>query len=116
MSLSIDSIARVTHEANRAYCAACGDFTQMPWDEAPQWQKDSAILGVSKIASGEITRPEQSHESWFAQKVADGWVYGPLKDPEAKTHPCMVPYAELPKSQRLKDSLFLSIATALLFH
>ena len=28
-----------------------------------------------------------------------------MKDPAAKTHPCMVPYADLPESQRRKDAL-----------
>ena len=38
--------------------------------------------------------------------VADGWVYGIVKDPESKTHPCLVPYQDLPAEQRIKDSLF----------
>lgn len=51
--------------------------------------------------------PEQSHESWFAEKVATGWKYGPVKDPEKREHPCMVSYAELPPVQRQKDHVFV---------
>jgi len=40
------------------------------------------------------------------QKRDDGWVYGEVKDPERKTHPCMVPYDDLPIEQRAKDTLF----------
>ena len=36
------------------------------------------------------------------------------KDPEAKTHPCMVPYECLPWEQRVKDYLFISVSKALL--
>lgn len=111
--MDIHDIARVTHEANRAYCATLGDFSQVAWDDAPQWQRDSALVGVQKIASGEITRPEQSHESWLAQKVADGWVYGPVKDPAKKEHHCMVPYSDLPPEQQAKDALFFAVATSL---
>lgn len=44
MSLSIEEIAKVCHEANRGYCKALGDDSQLPWDEAPQWAKTSAIV------------------------------------------------------------------------
>lgn len=109
----VDGIARVCHEGNRALCLSQGDASQPLWEDAPQWQKESARAGVLAILEGRVTRPEQSHESWSAQKVADGWVYGPVKDAEAKTHPCLVPYTELPPEQRIKDSLFLAIVRTL---
>lgn len=110
----IINIAAVCHEANRAYCATLGDLSQPAWADAPDWQRESAIKGVLGIRRGEITRPEQSHESWSAQKVAAGWVYGEVKDAEAKTHPCLVPYAALPPEQQAKDALFFATARALL--
>ena len=45
----------------------------------------------------------------MAEKVATGWKYGPVKNPDAKEHPCMVPYAELPPEQRRKDALYLAM-------
>jgi hypothetical protein len=39
-------IAQVCHEANRAWCEVNGDTSQKPWNEAEQWQRDSAIKGV----------------------------------------------------------------------
>lgn len=110
----INAVAAVCHEANRAYCATLGDHSQSAWADAPVWQRESALFGVKGIAEGTITRPEQSHESWSAQKIADGWVYGPEKDPIAKTHHCLVPFAELPPEQQAKDHLFFAIATTLL--
>jgi hypothetical protein len=108
------AIAQVCHEANRAYCITIGDLSQPRWEDAPEWQTDSAISGVQAIVSGEITAPEQSHESWSAHKLADGWKYGEKKDPEAKTHPCLVPFSALPVEQQMKDRLFFAITTALL--
>lgn len=105
-------IARITHEANRAYCVTIGDLSQPPYDEAPEWQKQSALSGVTGILDGTITRPEQSHEGWLAQKEADGWVYGPVKNPDAKQHPCTVPYSELPPEQQHKDALFFAVVAA----
>lgn len=102
----VEAIASVCHEINRAYCAAYGDVSQPSWDEAPAWQKDSAMNGVQMHLNNPDATPEDSHASWYAQKEAEGWVYGEVKDPEAKTHHCMVPYLELPVEQRAKDYLF----------
>lgn len=105
-----DEVAMVAHEVNRAYCAAIGDDSQVPWNEAPFWQRDSATAGVKVALDG--ATPEQLHGSWSAQKIADGWVYGPVKDAKAKTHPCLVPYAELPKEQQIKDALYGAVVRA----
>ena len=113
-AMNLEDIARVVHEANRAFCITHGDMSQPAWDEAPEWQRKSAITGVQKIVNHEITRPYESHESWMAEKVADGWIYGEVKDPEAKTHPCLVPYEELPVEQQMKDYLFFNITNTLL--
>ena len=111
-----EQIARVCHEANRAYCATLGDLSQPQWADAPQWQKDSAMLGVKLHTENPNAGPEASHESWFAQKVSDGWIYGPIKDPDEKTHPCMLPFAELPREQQAKDYLFRGVVRALFFN
>lgn len=107
---TIEACARAAHEANRAYCLALGDTSQAAWDEAPDWQKSSARNGVGGVFAG--NGPEQSHESWLAEKTATGWKYGPVKDPEKKEHPCFVPYAELPESQKAKDHVFVTVVRA----
>ncbi len=105
--------AIVCHEANRAYCLLLGDASQPPWRDAPDWQKKSAIAGVRHAWENPDAKPSASHESWLAQKAADGWKYGPVKDPEAREHPCFVPYDQLPREQQRKDALFLAVARAL---
>lgn len=113
-TMTHEQVARVCHEVNRAYCQALGDLSQPAWSDAPQWQKDSALLGVKLHAENTFASAAASHESWMAQKVADGWVYGPVKDPEAKQHPCIVPFDELPREQQAKDWIFRSIVHALI--
>jgi RyR domain-containing protein len=98
-------IAGVCHEANRAYCLSLGDASQLPWDQAPDWQRNSACHGVLGILCNGNT-PEQSHEGWMREKTAAGWKHGPVKDPEKLEHPCMVPYDQLPPEQQRKDHLF----------
>lgn len=112
----IEQIARITHEANRAYCLTLGDKSQVPWDEAPDWQKDSARNGVAFImAECEVHANVQhwlSHSNWMLQKQQEGWKYGPVKDAEKKEHPCMVDFFDLPIEQQMKDKLFVSIVKA----
>jgi hypothetical protein len=107
-----DQVARVCHEINRAYCQALGDNSQPAWEDAPEWQINSAMAGVDLHWSQDVG-PEASHAAWSAQKLADGWVYGPEKDPQAKTHHCLVPFNELPVAQQAKDFLFRAVVHAL---
>lgn len=107
----IEACARAAHEANRAYCIAVGDPSQVPWQEAPSNIQASAldgVLGVLVDGNG----PRESHASWLRFKTADGWVHGAVKDAEAKTHPCMVPYDLLPPVQRAKDAIFIAVVRA----
>ena len=43
------------------------------------------------------------HEVWSAGRMADGWTYGETRDDVRKTHPCLVPYEELPESEKEYD-------------
>lgn len=107
-----EEIARVAHEANRAWQIVTGDpQPSPPWDEAPEWQRASAVDGVRHAQNGATA--EQLHEAWCDYKRADGWTHGPTKDPEARTHPCLVPYEELDEAQHRKDALFQAVVMAL---
>jgi len=111
----IEQIARVCHEANRAYCRTIGDDSQKPWDEAEQWQRDSALKGVSFAISKPDAPASAQHDAWLADKKRDWWKcgsVGPVKDAATKEHPCFVPYDELPLEQRVKDYLFKSVVSA----
>lgn len=110
----LELIARMCHETNRAYCEACGDYSQPTWESAPDWQKQSAIQGVLFHVDHPDAKPCDSHNNWLAEKQAAGWKYGPVKDAEKKEHPCMVDYDDLPFEQQTKDYLFAAVCDALL--
>ena len=74
---SMEQVAEVAHEVNRAYCQALGDATQPRWNDAPEWQRASARMGVDLHEMGDFG-PEASHISWMNQKLEDGWKYGAL--------------------------------------
>lgn len=113
MLFTPEQIAQICHDANASLCRTQGDASQIPWDEAPEWQRKSAILGVGYAMANPLAPISAQHDSWSIQKVEDGWVYGPEKDPVAKTHPCLVPYDQLPPEQQAKDHLFKAIVIAL---
>jgi len=46
---------------------------------------------------------EHSHDTWAQQRIAEGWTYGPRRDDAAKQHSDLVPYAELPDSEKEYD-------------
>lgn len=106
-------IAKVCHEANKAYCESLGDTSQISWNMAPDYQQVSAIKGVEYHLANPNSKPEDSHNSWLKEKQDTGWKYGPVKDPVKKYHPCFIPYSELPVAQQLKDKLFIAVVRAL---
>lgn len=109
----IERIAGVAHEANRAYCLAFGDTSQPAWENAPDWQKISAIDGVRFHLANPDAGPDHSHNAWLKEKQENGWKYGPVKDADKKEHPCFVPYEGLPAEQKAKDYLFRGIVHAM---
>ncbi len=44
-----------------------------------------------------------NHDIWARQRLRDGWKYGPKRDDASKEHPCLVPYEELPESEKKYD-------------
>ena len=112
MNMYIPHVAKVCHEANKAYCESIDDDSQKHWDEAEQWQRDSAIKGVEFSLANPDAPASAQHDSWLKDKQADGWVWGVEKNAVLKTHPCMVPYEQLPVEQRLKDYLFRAVVRA----
>jgi hypothetical protein len=48
---------------------------------------------------------ENAHDLWAQQRLADGWTYGRQRDDAAKRHPCLVPYRDLPESEKEYDRL-----------
>ncbi len=107
------SIARICHQANKAYCESIGDGSQRDWADAPEWQRESALNGVEFVQANPGAPASASHENWLKEKLFAGWQHGAVKDPEKKLHPCVLSFEELPAEQQLKDVLFQAIVKAL---
>lgn len=112
MGLSIEQVAKIAHNTCMEYALAIGEV-MLEWEAAPTWQKESCINGVKFHLAHPHAGPDASHNNWLEHKRADGWVWGPVKDTDKKEHPCFLPYAQLPDSQKVKDWLFKGVVTAI---
>ena len=117
-------IAVACHQAWYAYTVLALGEPGETWTDAPDWQQESirnavdfwdeAVVKIEK-EDGDVTFSylleklcPMSHENWMAHKTKEGWIYGEVKDPEAKTHHCMVPYVDLPEAQKKKDKVVVA--------
>ena len=126
----LERIARAIHQAYRRTQAASlpeDDASLRSWEALPETLKrsnrDQAAHIVEKVRLiGCTLHPRQDggrrfrfrrgevdalaaieHERWMAQRLADGWRPGPVRDVIAKTSPLFVPYAELLEPEKEKD-------------
>lgn len=117
MIVGIQDIAEACHEVNRVVQRVQieqgveGIAVAPPWGLVGPEMQTSVIQGVEGVLAGRS--PAQSHEAWCDYKRAHGWTYGAVKDEDAKTHPCLVPFDQLPEDQKLKDYVFRDVALAL---
>jgi hypothetical protein len=44
-----------------------------------------------------------THDVWASRRMAEGWVCGACRDDARQIHPNLVPYDELPESEREYD-------------
>ena len=43
------------------------------------------------------------HDVWAETRIKQGWTYGEQRNDTLKTHPCLVPYKELPDEEKVYD-------------
>ena len=48
---------------------------------------------------------EDVHDQWALERMKAGWKYGPERNDQLKHHPCLVPYNELPESEKQYDRI-----------
>lgn len=103
-------VAKVCHATIREFSSVVGRNKTTPvWEELSEQLRNSAVDGVLFHSKHPDATASDSHQNWFDFKANNGWVYGEVKDEEKKTHPSMVPFDELPDSEKAKDELFCSV-------
>lgn len=80
-------------------------------------QPDVMLAGVElEESEEELIEPiaEVLHDGWAQKRFADGWVYGDHRDDDKKIHPDLVPYSDLPESEKDYDRYSARIVLTLL--
>ena len=75
----------------------------MPYLPQPQ-NTDDIELGSDLMELVEALANDV-HEQWAAARMRDGWQYGPARNDQKKLHPCLIPYEELPESEKEYDRI-----------
>ena len=113
MAYSTETIAEFVHETLSNWARLRGMPEYPSWADAEDWMRASTIESVEHVLSNPGAAPGAQHVQWMEQKVRDGYVWGEKKDTDAKTHPMLVPFSELPEDERAKDAIIIALVSAL---
>ena len=71
-------------------------YTPQPIDASDAILPEEMDALVEKMA-------ENVHDIWAQSRIRQGWTYGETRDDALKHHPCLVPYNDLPESEKAYD-------------
>jgi len=71
-------------------------YTPLPIDTSEIFIDQDILELIELIANN-------THDVWAESRIEEGWIYGPTKDSNLKTTPDLVPYEDLPESEKEYD-------------
>lgn len=71
-------------------------YEPKPIDTSDVVLSDELLALTEKLA-------ENTHDVWAVGRISQGWKYGEKRDDVKKETPCLVPYGELPESEKQYD-------------
>jgi hypothetical protein len=72
------------------------EYTPKPVDISDV-ELDSTLMELVEVMAKNV------HDVWAETRIKDGWRYGETRNDERLEHPCLIPYEELPDSEREYD-------------
>lgn len=90
-----------------------GVWNDVEKEDACNSEKDS-IYVPHPLDTSDVTLPKELnalaealaknvHEVWAQTRISQGWTYGETRDDKKKHHPCLIPYEDLPESEKVYD-------------
>lgn len=105
--------APIVHETLGVWSAANRQPRYPAWEIAPDWMKEATYESVTFVLDHPGSSDSLHHDQWMQKKIEDGWVWGPVKDGDKKTHPMLVAFEDLPIFERKKDALVKALVLEL---
>ena len=78
-------------------------MTRNPAPYKPRGIDTEAVALSEEILDLRESLARNAHDVWARQRMAEGWKYGSKRDDARKEHPCLIPYEELPESEKAYD-------------
>ena len=99
------------YEAARLAAVAAGaPIIPRPWGGREEDFREQFLRVIERQCGPQRSAsPEELHGSWMQAYYANGWVYGSTYDADARTHPDLVPYAQLGQLEQDKDAVFVAL-------
>jgi RyR domain len=69
----------------------------------PQPIDTGAVVLTKEVLDLTELLARNTHDTWALQRLSEGWRYGPQRNDETKEHPDLIPYNELPESEKEYD-------------
>jgi hypothetical protein len=108
----ITACAMAAHEVNRVWQRTLGEVVDPPWDDLTRGAMANARDAVYRVADG--ADAAANHEAWCQRMASLEWRRGEHKSILNRTHPALVPWAELPSEIQAKDHLFVATIKSML--
>lgn len=100
----------VYEAAGLAAEAANAPVVPEPWESREEPFKEQFREVIDRQCGERRSQsPEELHGSWMQAYIEMGWTYGPERNLEKKTHPDLVPYADLQQQEQDKDAVFVAL-------
>lgn len=106
------NIARIAHEADRAFCALHGDLKKV-WASQEAHERECAVRGVKIATATPRATAADLHTSWLRDKREAGWRFGPQLDLHDRLDPMMIPWEQLSDYAQARERLFLAVVRSL---
>ena len=103
--------AKFVYDSARLAAQAAGaPIVPVLWDDRETPFKTQFVKVIERQCGDQRSgSPEELHGSWVQAYFEMGWTYGPEYSREQKTHPDLVPYAQLGQLERDKDAVFVAL-------
>jgi len=103
--------AKFVYDAARlAAIAAEAPVIPVPWDERENAFREQFLAVIERQCGPQrSSSPEELHGSWMQAYLTMGWIYADTYNRETRTHPDLVPYADLGQREQDKDSVFIAL-------